>query len=71
MNENIPRVCGFACPQCRGVRLFVYRTRRPCPGLVVRYRKCTACGHRIVTDERPRAPKGRPAKDTSSSVPGL
>jgi Zn ribbon nucleic-acid-binding protein len=42
---------GFTCPQCRGHRLAVYRTRRPCPGRVVRYRECSACGYREVGKE--------------------
>lgn len=66
MSESRPvAVRGFACPECSGVRLFVYRTRRPARGLVVRYRECAACGFRVVTEER-----ARPAeKDGSSSVP--
>ena len=53
-----PSVKGFTCPDCRGVRLFVYRTRRPAAGRIVRYRQCSACGFRLVTEERVRpAPK--------------
>lgn len=50
--EKPVRVRGFACPTCRGVRLFVYRTRRPMAGRVVRYRKCSWCGYRTTTEER-------------------
>jgi len=42
---------GLFCPNCRGVRLAVTTTKRPCPGRRVRYRKCTACGTRIRTVE--------------------
>lgn len=57
MTEPTPRptpVKGIACPECRGVRLHVCKVVRPAPGRTVRYRKCTACGHRIVTEERVR-----------------
>jgi hypothetical protein len=47
-----PRIRGFACPSCVGVRLFVYRTRRPCAGKVLRYRMCSSCGHRQTTEEK-------------------
>lgn len=54
-------VKGFACPTCRGHRLYVVQSRRPAPGLVVRYRECSVCGHREVTEERvSRARKARP-----------
>ena len=43
---------GFYCPDCRGVRLAVTTTEKACPGLIVRYRRCSACGLRIVTEER-------------------
>lgn len=47
-----PNPKGIYCPSCRGVRLAVLATRRPCPGLVLRYRKCSACDARLVTEER-------------------
>lgn len=47
-----PTVKGFSCPDCRGVRLFVRETTRPMPGLIRRYRECTACGYRVTTEER-------------------
>jgi hypothetical protein len=43
---------GLSCPSCRGVRLHTYVTRRVCPGLVVRYRQCVACGTGLRTEER-------------------
>ena len=43
---------GFTCPECHGVRLQVMTTYKPSSGLIVRYRQCTACGHRTVTEER-------------------
>jgi hypothetical protein len=46
------RIRGIFCPTCRGVRLVVYRTRRPRMGLVRRYRECSACGLRLVTEEQ-------------------
>lgn len=58
---------GFYCPSCRGHRLSVTTVKRPCPGLVVRYRRCTACGAKLITEERvaktrrPKAAKGSPA----------
>lgn len=48
---------GIYCPSCRGVRFTVVTTRRPCPGLTVRYRRCTACGTKITTEDRIRTPK--------------
>lgn len=47
-----PTVKGFACENCKGHRLHVIDTERPMAGLVVRYRECSACGYRIVTEER-------------------
>ena len=43
---------GFTCPDCKGVRLHVMTTYKPSSGLIVRYRQCSACGHRTVTEER-------------------
>lgn len=43
---------GFTCPSCKGVRLSVGKVYKPSSGLIVRYRVCTACGHREVTEER-------------------
>jgi uncharacterized protein YbaR (Trm112 family) len=43
---------GITCPVCRGVRLQVYRTRHPAPGLCVRYRSCPDCKLRLRTRER-------------------
>lgn len=62
---------GFACPTCHGHRLQVYRTRKPRNGLVARYRKCSACGNRVVTEERLRAAKSPPPKSCATSVPAL
>jgi hypothetical protein len=42
---------GHVCPTCR-IRLRVYKTREPAPGLVVRRRECPRCGFRICTSER-------------------
>jgi transcriptional regulator NrdR family protein len=47
---------GIACPQCNAVpgqtiTLDVISTRNPCPGVRVRYRKCSSCGHRFRTRE--------------------
>lgn len=47
-----PTAKGFACPDCRGQRLFVRDTVRPMPGLIRRYRECVVCGFRVVTEER-------------------
>lgn len=53
---------GMHCPDCRGRRLFVTDTTRPAPGMVARYRECTACGYRVKTVERvARVLKRRPA----------
>jgi len=43
---------GLYCPECRGFRLTVADTTRPAPGVVVRYRTCTACGCQVKTTER-------------------
>lgn len=42
---------GIYCPSCRGVRLAVYCTKRPCPGIRIRYRRCSACNTRVKTKE--------------------
>lgn len=42
---------GPYCPTCHGTRLPVVRTRRPCPGVRVRYRRCADCGERVKTRE--------------------
>ncbi len=56
MNAN-PK--GIYCPECRGVRLAVIKVRRVCPGVTVRYRKCSACGARLVTEERVSKARGK------------
>lgn len=46
-------VCGFYCPECRGVRpLLVTKTYPALPGRIDRYRECGVCGFRIVSRER-------------------
>lgn len=60
---------GFLCPQCAGVRLVVYRTRRPARGLVVRYRECPTCGFRAVTEERARPATSPSDNSGATSVP--
>jgi hypothetical protein len=46
---------GFYCDGCQAFRLFdVVNTRNPTGDLYVRYRACSACGHRLITDEKPR-----------------
>lgn len=42
---------GLYCPDCRGVRLMVVCTKKPCPGLRLRYRVCSACELVIRTKE--------------------
>ncbi|WP_439628803.1 NrdR family transcriptional regulator [Gemmata sp.] len=42
---------GLYCPNCRGVRLTVSSSKKPAPGVKVRYRKCSTCGHRFTTRE--------------------
>ncbi|HEY1192461.1 MAG TPA: hypothetical protein VGE74_32860 [Gemmata sp.] len=42
---------GLTCPTCHGRQLFVTHTRGAAPGLVVRRRKCSACGCRFRTHE--------------------
>lgn len=63
----MPSAKGFSCPNCVGVRLFVTHTRRPKKGLIVRHRKCTACGLSVVTDERVRPPKKQGASTGTQS----
>jgi DNA-directed RNA polymerase subunit RPC12/RpoP len=48
---------GIVCPECGSPKLRVRRTSRPTSGLKVRYRRCADCGHRLVTEERPRRAK--------------
>jgi transcriptional regulator NrdR family protein len=60
-----PPLKGLSCPECRGVRLTVYSSRRPGAGVKLRYRKCSACGCRVKTREvvvpiRPRKSKSPP-----------
>lgn len=43
----MPNPKGAYCPSCRGVRLAVVKVLRVCPGRTVRFRRCTACGHRV------------------------
>lgn len=52
-----PTMKGFACANCNGHRLHVVRVTRPMAGLVVRYRECSACGTKLVTEERKRKEK--------------
>lgn len=61
---------GFTCPHCPGARLFVYKSRRPCAGRVVRYRKCPSCPFRTTTEERAgRVLPPVPARDTAGHAP--
>lgn len=53
------RVRGITCPHCVKSRLLVLSTKRPMRGLVVRYRMCSVCGHRVYTEERARPRKGK------------
>jgi transcriptional regulator NrdR family protein len=57
-----PNPKGIYCPSCRGVRLEVYATRHPAPGLTVRYRECSACNTRLVTEERVSVCRGKPRR---------
>jgi hypothetical protein len=49
----MPSARGIRCPDHPGARLLVTTTRTPLVGLVVRYKRCAACGRRFVTEERP------------------
>lgn len=42
---------GIVCPQCAKPTLGVTNTRYPCPGVIVRYRRCRLCGQRCKTRE--------------------
>ncbi|VTU02447.1 : Ogr_Delta [Gemmataceae bacterium] len=57
-----PNPKGLYCPNCRGVRLTVSSSKKPAPGIKVRYRRCSTCGHRFSTREvvvtRPHAAAG-------------
>lgn len=64
------RIRGFTCPFCPGVALRVYKSRRPCAGVVIRYRRCPDCAYRKTTRETsgkdlPPAPPWRPAEPGS------
>lgn len=52
MSQKRPNPKGVYCPSCRGVRLVVSKVTRPCPGVCRRYRRCSACGAKVVTEER-------------------
>lgn len=54
---------GIFCPNCCGVRLTVVASRRPSPGVKIRYRKCVACEEPLTTREVvvPRTKKRRKA----------
>lgn len=54
---------GIDCPHCRGFRLTLLRSTRPCRGVIRRRRECTACGHRFNTEERVAAPAVPPSVD--------
>lgn len=43
---------GLYCPHCHGIRLMVSATKRPQPGVKIRYRQCSACGTKVKTTER-------------------
>ena len=51
MTAASPGPRGLYCPDCRGVRLTVTSSSRPCAGVKIRYRKCSACGLRLKTRE--------------------
>ena len=42
---------GFFCRKCQAHRLFVRKSVKPAPDLIIRYRRCTVCEHKIVTKE--------------------
>lgn len=46
-----PNPKGLYCPSCRGVRLTVISSKKPAPGIKIRYRRCGACSHRFSTRE--------------------
>lgn len=48
---------GIVCPTC-GSSTFVRHVRRPCAGLVVRYRRCRKCRAKVVTRETVREAVG-------------
>lgn len=46
-----PNPKGLYCPECKGHRLFVTCTKKPCPGVRVRYLRCSACSLKLKTRE--------------------
>lgn len=46
-----PRPKGLSCLRCAGTVLLVRKAKYPCPGVVVRYRRCKACGEPVKTRE--------------------
>lgn len=48
----MPVLKGVRCPACKGRRLLVGHVYHPTPGLTVRYRVCSDCLNRVVTEER-------------------
>lgn len=58
---------GFTCPDCKGHRLHVVTKREVCAGVIVRYRQCSVCGRRTITEERlskTRRPRSVPPSST-------
>jgi len=53
MHDSNPTrpVVGFVCPKCKGRDMKVFYTRNRV-GCVIRSRKCTNCGKRLLTKER-------------------
>lgn len=35
------------CPKCSEFTTAIYATKHPAPDRIVRYRKCSSCGHRF------------------------
>ena len=61
---------GFHCTSC-DAPLQVETVRRPCPGVVLRYRVCAYCGLRVVTEERVSASRQSGQSEPQEEQPGL
>ena len=58
---------GMVCPDCRGVRLLESRKTFYVSGKTVRYRRCTACGCMVKTEEKivPHSPRTADQENTT------
>jgi len=61
---------GMVCPDCRGVRLLEARKTFYVAGKTIRYRRCSACGCLVKTEEKivPHSPRAAVPENTSLAL---